>query len=202
MLQERSIFEGERPDYSAGLERYAQWPREVYGRCLFRKADFWTGRKQRRELYVVYHDKAKAQLQNHLKEPFQLADSPPLVQQGWYYAGKTQPEDAAIPYRFMQSELAAYRSLVDNRDFMTTCKSKGSCQRLLDLLALDHRYLTICDALSNHAKEPIREVVAAETISVLRDGRHHDDDSGLEQGDGGAAARARTPPTPPGGGEG
>ena len=61
---------------------------------------------------------------------------------------------------------------------------------------LDHRHLTICDALPNHAKEPIREVVAVETASVLRDGGHHDDDSGPEQDDGGAAARERTPPTP------
>ena len=60
-----------------------------------------------------------------------------------------------------------------------------SCQSLLDLLALDHRYLTICDALQKHEMEPIREVVAAETTSVLRNGGHHDDDSGPQQGDGG-----------------
>ena len=68
---------------------------------------------------------------------------------------------------------------------------------MLDLLALDHRYLTICDALPNHAnlKVPIRET-AMETTSVLREGGHHDDDSGPEQGDRAAGAHGRTPPTP------
>ena len=72
----------------------------------------------------------------------------------------------------MQSELAANSSLAIDKhtDFMTTCKLKDSCQCLLDLLVLDHRGLTIRDALQNHAKEPIREVFAVETTSVLRDG--------------------------------
>jgi hypothetical protein len=83
---------------------------------------------------------------------------------------------------------------------MTTCKSKESCQNLLDLLALDHRYLTICDALPNHKKIPIPEAAAA-NASVLRDGDKHDDDSAPgspEHCDGAEAAREGTPPTPPG----
>ena len=40
----RSIFEGEIPDYSTGLERYVQWPHELdmkyIGGASFGKADF------------------------------------------------------------------------------------------------------------------------------------------------------------------
>ena len=106
-------------------------------------------------------------------------------------------------YRFTKDELATYKSLAmdsDNRsDFMTACKSKDACQKLLDLLALDYRYLTICDALPTHGKEPFREA-AAGTASVLRDDERQDDDSEPEQGGGGMAAdeRQRTPPTPMG----
>jgi hypothetical protein len=94
-------------------------------------------------------------------------------------------------------------SIEKRAEFMTTCKSKESCQNLLDLLALDHRYLTICDALPNHKKIPIPEA-AAETVrtaGVLRDGEGHDDDSApdsSEHGDGAEADRGGTPPTPPG----
>ena len=53
---------------------------------------------------------------------------------------------------------------------------------MLDLLALDHRYLIICDALPNHAKQPI-PVEDAETRSFLREGgdRDHNEDSGPDQ---------------------
>ena len=80
MLQGRSIFEGQMPDYSAGLERYVQWPREAQKGAFLGKADFWTGQKPRKDFYARYLDKANARLANHLKEPFQLKDSPPLVQ--------------------------------------------------------------------------------------------------------------------------
>ena len=67
---------------------------------------------------------------------------------------------------------------------------------LLDPLALDHRYLTICDAVPTFEKEPIREA-AAEAKYVLNEGGNQDDDSDPEQqGDGAAGARGLTPPTP------
>lgn len=167
------------------------------GSSSFGKSDFWAGQRPKREQYGLYIDKVKARLQNHLKEPFQLANSPPLHQTGWNRAGKPEPGYADIPYRFTQDELATYKSLsIDKRaEFMTACKSKESCQNLLNLLALDHRYLTICDALPNHVKELLREPDAAEPPSVLRVGGPDDDGSCPDRSEGGAAGG--TPPTPP-----
>ena len=86
------------------------------------------------------------------------------------------PSEAEIPYRFAEEEVAVTRSLPINKsaDFMNTCKSEDSCQKLLDLLDLVHHYLIVCDTLPSHAKQPIREE-AAETPSILSEGYDHDD---------------------------
>ena len=65
---------------------------------------------------------------------------------------------------------------------MTTCKTKELCQNLLDLLALDHRYLIICDALPNNIKEPIAEEASMSqpVLGAAKGGKfagNHDDDS-------------------------
>ena len=159
----------------------------------FGKTDFWTGsgQKQRKELYSKFVAAAKIRLQNHLKEPFQLPVQP-LTLQGWFKIGDREPGDIIVDHQFAPHELAHYKELTENRaEFMNTCKTDRACQSLADLLALDHRYLTICDALASHDKQPFRETAPPAASSVLRDGNSDDDASG--QGDD---AR-KTPPTPP-----
>ena len=58
----------------------------------FGNTDFWTGQKPRRDAYMQYLDNAKARLHNHLKEPFQLADLPPLIFPGWNFMGQKESE--------------------------------------------------------------------------------------------------------------
>jgi hypothetical protein len=154
------------------------------GSPSFGKTDFWAGQRPRRDQYSQFVDKAKARFLNHLKDPFQLADLPPITISGWNYAGQKEPGDAQIPYRFTEDELKQYQLLSTQKAgiFMTTCKTKELCQNLLDLLALDHRYLIICDALPNNIKEPIAEPEEPSmTQPVLgaatHDGGNHDDDS-------------------------
>ena len=50
----------------------------------------------------------------------------------------------------------------------------------MDILGLDHRYLTICDALANNDKQPFQETTLPAAWSVFRDGSADDDDSGQD----------------------
>ena len=141
---------------------------------------------------------AKIRLQNHLKEPFQLPVQP-LTLQGWFKIGDREPGDIIVDHQFAPHELAHYKELTENRaEFMNTCKTDRACQSLVDLLALDHRYLTICDALASHDMQPFRETAPPAARSVLRDGNSDDDASG--QDDDASVEdipRGKTPPTPP-----
>ena len=117
------------------------------------KTDFWaaSGQKPRRDAYAHYLSSAKIRLQNQLKNPFHLPEKDPLTLNGWGLMNQKEPGEVQIFYQFTAEDLAAYKSLTDNRsEFMTTCKSRDACQKLLELLALDHRYLIICDALASH----------------------------------------------------
>ena len=46
----------------------------------------------------------------------------------------------------------------------------------MDILGLDHRYLTICYALANNDKQPFQETTLPAAWSVFRDGSADDDD--------------------------
>ena len=48
-----------------------------------------------------------------------------------------EPGEVQIFYRFTAENPAVFKSLTDNRS--------DSCQKLLEVMALDHRYLIICD---------------------------------------------------------
>ena len=75
----------------------------------------------------------------------------PLTLNGWMFMNQKEPGEVQTFYRFTAEDLAAFTSLTDNRsELMSTCKSRDACQKLLELLALDHRYLIICDALASH----------------------------------------------------
>ena len=54
---------------------------------------------------------------------------------------------------------------------MTTYKGRDACQKLLDLLALDNRYVIICDALASHEKQLIQEEPLEETPKEYRSAR-------------------------------
>lgn len=163
------------------------------------KKDFWTGRGPQKAQYNQYIEKARARLQNHLKTPFQVAGVEPLTLTGWNLVGEKDPADVVIHYRFTQEELDEYKRLNDkSKEFMVTCSSKDGRQNLLSLLALDHRYLIICDQLPTHRKEPIQPgIESAATAALLRDGtddddRSVDDNNPADQANG----RGATPPTP------
>ena len=161
------------------------------------KTDFWIGQKQRKEKLSKFGAAAKIRLQNHLKEPFQLPVQP-LTLQGWFKIGDREPCDIIVDHQFAPHELAHYKELTENRaEFMNTCKTDRACQSLVDLLAMDHRYLTICDALASYDKQPCRETAPPAARSVLRDGNadedasSQDDDASVED-----IPRGETPPTP------
>ena len=158
-----------------------------------KKGDFWTAaRKTTKTSYGQYIDKAKARLANHLKEPFQLAGAPPHIISGWNVSGKKETEDKKFDLRFTQTDLDEYKSLTaKSKDFMTTCTNTDARENLLHLLALDIRYLIICDYLGTFPPTAIPPEEVGNP-AVLRDGDQDDDNSGNEN----SGDRRPTPPTP------
>ena len=108
------------------------------------KTDFWVGQKPRRNAFALYLSTAKFRLQNQLKNRFYLPDKDQLNLNGRVLMNQKEPGEVQIFYRLTAEDLAAYKSLTNRSEFITTCKSRYSCQKLQELLALDHRYLIIC----------------------------------------------------------
>ena len=89
-----------------------------------------------------------------MKGPFQLADLPPLRLPGWNFIGEKDPGEAEIPYRCTEEKLAVYKSPpIDKRRLyeLLQIELERIRAKIAGLLALDHRYLIICNALPSHS---------------------------------------------------
>jgi len=137
-----------------------------------------------------YQKQFRARRNNVLKEAFEMPDATKVVESGIAMHGQKDLRDIDIVLRFDQDDLDKYDYLNDKPEFLNRCQSKEFCQNLLSWLALELRFLHVCDALPTHAQKTIEQTCEMGKVSALAAGGAGDDDDakegGAEEGDGGA----------------
>jgi hypothetical protein len=142
--------------------------------------DFLTAFKVTQTKMKDYQKQYKARRSKILKEPFTMPDAPNIVEHGVAVHGKKELQDIDMHLRFDQDDIDKYESLNAKPEFLNRCQSKEMCQNLLSWIALELRFLHICDALPTHAQKTI-DRTEDESVSALAAGGGDDDG---DDGDG------------------
>ena len=136
-----------------------------------------------------YQKQYKARRSKILKEPFTMPDAPNIVESGIAVHGQKDLQDIDMHLKFDQDDIDKYDSLNVKPEFLNRCQSKEMCQNLLSWIALELRFLHICDVLPTHAQKTIDQTEDIIPASTLAAGGLGDDGDGQEEevdGDGGA----------------
>ena len=154
-------------------------------------ADFWNGTevKASKSKYKSYQANYKFRLDKYLREPFELETAPPITCSGLLKSVGSTEVIASIPHKFDAADIARYKALNEKASsFIAACKTEEAISELRDLLALDYRFLQLCNALPEHLQS--RKVLvteqpasAAAVSAVLSGGRGGDDDSDDRDGE-------------------
>jgi hypothetical protein len=142
--------------------------------------DFLNAFKGTQSKMKDYQKQYKARRSKILKEPFTMPDAPNIVEHGVAVHGKKELQDIDMHLRFDQDDIDKYESLNAKPEFLNRCQSKEMCQNLLSWIALELRFLHICDALPTHAQKTIdrTEDESVPTSALAAGGGDDDGDDG------------------------
>lgn len=156
--------------------------------------NFWEVHavKPKAAAYTTYQKAFKHRRSYYLKEPFTVPGAPKVVLKSMVAPGdNSKTVEMPIDMTFTANDLERYDALNKTPELMNKgCKGKERFGQLLELLALDLRYLLVCDQLAQHPKEVLPEITdESQGRGVLQQGSRSNDVSDTD-GD-------KTPPPPP-----
>ena len=116
-----------------------------------------------------------------LKEPFEMPDAPKVVESGIAIHAKKELEDIEVDLKFDQDDIAKYDDLNSalRAEFLNRCQTKEFCQNLLSWIALEMRFLLVCDALPTYKQKalpPPDDTGHGSALALAAAGANHDDD--------------------------
>ena len=128
-----------------------------------------------------YQKQSRARRAKILKEPFEMPEAPKVVESGIAMHGKKQLEDIEVDLKFDHDDIAKYDDLNTalKAEFLTRCQSKEMCQNLLSWIALEMRFLLVCDALPTYKQKtlpPPDDTGHGSALALAAAGANHDDD--------------------------
>ena len=129
-----------------------------------------------------------------LKEPFEMPDAPKVVESGIAIHAKKELEDIEVDLKFDQDDIAKYDDLNSalRAEFLNRCQTKEFCQNLLSWIALEMRFLLVCDALPTYKQKalpPPDDTGHGSALALAAAGANHDDDDDSHGEAGGGDGR-------------
>ena len=134
-----------------------------------------------------YQKQSRARRAKILKEPFEMPEAPKVVESGIAMHTKKQLEDIEVDLKFDHDDIAKYDDLNSalKAEFLTRCQSKEMCQNLLSWIALEMRFLLVCDALPTYKQKALPPPDDSGNVSALASGGAGDDDDDESHGEAG-----------------
>jgi len=144
--------------------------------------DFWAVHdvKSKAASYSAFQKayKHRRSVTGHLKEPFRIPSAPVLVLKDMVAPGNSSKTvELKIDMTFTADDLKQYDTLNKTPELFKGCKSKERYAQLLELLALDLRFLLACDEAAKHPKQLLAgtEEEAGDQSVLARGGDGNDD---------------------------
>jgi len=136
-----------------------------------------------------YQKQFKSRRSKILRDPFEMPEAPKVVESGMAVHGKKDLENIDIVLKFDQDDIQKYDELNSDAkaEFLNRCQSKEMCQNLLAWLALELRFLHVCEALATYPQKTIQqtdEIVGASALAAGGAGDDDDDDDHANEGGG------------------
>ena len=150
-------------------------------------ADFWNQFKGTQTKMKDYQKQFKHRRAKILKEPFEMPDAPKVVESGIAIHAKKELEDIEVDLKFDQDDIAKYDDLNSalRAEFLNRCQTKEFCQNLLSWIALEMRFLLVCDALPTYKQKALPPPDDSGNVSALASGGAGDDDDDESHGEAG-----------------